>query len=180
MDLNNNTEKDFIKALYDEYANDILIFLYRMTKDYQLSCDLLQDTFLNFIKKASENKIKDKNKAKTYLFQTAKNLFINNYRKLKKFVVISYDDAIDTREETTNPEENYISEEDESYNEKVLNELLEYLDNYEKTLIVLRYQSNLKIEEIAEIIDKSPSSATRALQKIQKKLLKIAKEKKII
>jgi DNA-directed RNA polymerase specialized sigma subunit len=57
---------------------------------------------------------------------------------------------------------------------------LEYLDNYEKTLIVLRYQSNLKIEEIAEIIDKSPSSATRALQKIQKKLLKIAKEKKII
>ncbi len=180
MDLNNNTEKDFIKALYDEYANDILIFLYRMTNDYQLSCDLLQDTFLNFIKKVSENKIKDKNKAKTYLYQTAKNLFINNYRKLKKFVVVSYDDSIDSKEEKSNPEENYINEEDEKYKEKVLNQLLEYLDNNEKSLIVLRYQLNLKIEEIAEIIDKSASSVTRALQKIQKKLLKIAKEKKIL
>ncbi|GIX43323.1 MAG: DNA-directed RNA polymerase sigma-70 factor [Leptospiraceae bacterium] len=179
----NESKNKIIKEIYEKYANDILIYLYRCTNNYHLACDLLQDTFLNFIRIFSDKELIEESKAKIYLFQTAKNLFINNYRKIKKQVILSYNDEIETKQNTStqiNPEEQVLNIEDQKIKEKMLNELLEHLDQEEKTIIILRYNLDLKLEEIAEIMNKSISSISRRIQKIQKKLLKIAQNKKFL
>jgi len=178
----NNSNQDYtnqkIKELYEKYAEPILIFLYRCTKDHHLALDLLQDTFLNFIKIFSHTDIIDELKAKIYLFKTAKNLYINNYRKLKKQTIVQYDDTI--QQYNIDPEKETLQKEELKDKEKILNELLEHLNYYEKTIVILRYNLDFKLEEIADIMGKSVSSISRNLQNIQKKLLKIAKEKKFI
>ncbi len=184
-----NEKNKKIKELYEQYADDILIYLYRCTKDYQLACDLLQDTYLNFIRIFfnKENIDIEESKLKIYLFQTAKNLYINYYRRSKRKLFINYNDNIETinqdfhnQNKAINPEDIQIQEFEQKNTEYIINELLDTLHEEEKTLIILRYTLNLKLEEISEIMNKSTSTVSRKIEKIKKKLYEIAKKRKYI
>lgn len=184
-----NEKNKKIKELYEQYANDILIYLYRCTKDYQLACDLLQDTYLNFIRIFfnKENIDIKESKLKIYLFQTAKNLYINYYRRSKRKLFLNYNDSIETKNEEfhhtnkiKNPEEIQLEEFEQKNTEYIINQLLDTLKEEERTLVILRYTLNLKLEEISEIMNKSASTISRRIEKIKKKLYEIAMKKKFI
>ncbi len=186
--MGENEKNKKIKELYELYANDLLIYLYRCTKDYQSACDLLQDTFLNFIKVFFHKESIDikESKLKIYLFQTAKNLYINYYRRSKRKLFVNYNDSIQTTNEfynqnlIKNPEEVKLQEIEQQNTEYIINELLDTLKEEEKSLIILRYTLNLKLEEISEIMNKSKSTISRQIEKIKKKLYNVAKKRKFI
>ena len=68
--------------------NDVYRFLLSMTKDKHLAEDLLQETFMRaYIHIHSY----DHSKVKPWLFQVARNAFIDYVRKHKKEVTISDD-----------------------------------------------------------------------------------------
>lgn len=77
-----------IDEIYQMYMNDVYRFLLSMTKDKHLAEDLLQETFMRaYIHIHSY----DHSKAKPWLFQVARNAFIDYVRKHKKEVTISDD-----------------------------------------------------------------------------------------
>ncbi|MCY7771140.1 RNA polymerase sigma factor SigM [Bacillus haynesii] len=81
-----------IDEIYQMYMNDVYRFLLSMTKDKHLAEDLLQETFMRaYIHIHSY----DHSKVKPWLFQVARNAFIDYVRKHKKEVTIS-DDMIGT------------------------------------------------------------------------------------
>lgn len=77
-----------IDEIYQLYMNDVYRFLLSMTKDKHLAEDLLQETFIRaYIHIHSY----DHSKVKPWLFQVARNAFIDYVRKHKKEVTISDD-----------------------------------------------------------------------------------------
>ncbi|MFV5338328.1 sigma-70 family RNA polymerase sigma factor, partial [Bacillus paralicheniformis] len=77
-----------IDEIYQMYMNDVYRFLLSMTKDKHLAEDLLQETFMRaYIHIHSY----DHSKVKPWLFQVARNAFIDYVRKHKKEVTISDD-----------------------------------------------------------------------------------------
>lgn len=179
--MNHQKENKNIKFenLYKLYAKDILFFLYRLTKDIEISQDFLQETFVNFIKMFSDKDLPKDDKCKIYLFQTAKNLYINYYRKKKKEklqVINKSQNFVEEQKNLSNHQDNFLEKYDQD-KERIFWELLNALDEEEKTIIILKYNIDMNLEEISKIVKKSVSTISRRLEKIKKKLLKIAKER---
>lgn len=77
-----------IKKLYEEYKQDIFIYLVSLTNDASLSEDLVSETFLSAIK--SIHRFKGNSSIKTWLFSIARNKWYEYLRKEKS--TISLDD----------------------------------------------------------------------------------------
>ncbi len=70
-----------IDEIYQMYMNDVYRFLLSMTKDKHLAEDLLQETFMRaYIHIHSY----DHSKVKPWLFQVARNAFIDTSESIRK------------------------------------------------------------------------------------------------
>ncbi|MGN0213051.1 MAG: RNA polymerase sigma factor [Muribaculaceae bacterium] len=65
----------------------LLSFAYRLTANYDDANDLLQDTTLKIL--CNEKKFVEENNFKGWAMTIMKNIFINNYRKESKLIVIN-------------------------------------------------------------------------------------------
>lgn len=73
-------KNDVLKELYFRYHKEILLYLYSLCGNMQLSEDLCQDTFVKALLSLSD---KHKN-VRAWLYLVARNLFLNSSRKLKR------------------------------------------------------------------------------------------------
>lgn len=70
-----------IKKIYEEYKQDVFIYLVSLTNDTSLSEDLVSETFLSAIK--SIHRFKGESSIKTWLFSIARNKWYEYLRKEK-------------------------------------------------------------------------------------------------
>ena len=70
------------EAFYRATANSVWAYLFRMTADGSAADDLLQKTFLNFLR--SRPAFASDDHMRRYLFRTATNLAIDHFRERKK------------------------------------------------------------------------------------------------
>lgn len=70
-----------IKKIYEEYKQDVFIYLVSLTNDASLSEDLVSETFLSAIK--SIHRFKGDSSIKTWLFSIARNKWYEYLRKEK-------------------------------------------------------------------------------------------------
>lgn len=77
-----------IKKIYEEYKQDVFIYLVSLTNDTSLSEDLVSETFLSAIK--SIHRFKGESSIKRWLFSISRNKWYENLRKIKP--TISIDD----------------------------------------------------------------------------------------
>lgn len=132
--------------LYERYSNRILYFMFKMLRNDEAKAqDFTQDVFMKVIDKADQF---DTDKSfKTWIFTVAANHFKNYFRSNKQLFDIDswrnsmvYDASI---------EDNY----DQSEFRKKLNIEVDKLSYNFKETFVLRYFEELKLKEIAEIMD---------------------------
>lgn len=173
MSLIGNGDVAHLKELYNRYSKKLLYYFYRMLGgDEGKAQDFLQDVFLKIIEKPDQFNM-NKNFS-TWIFTIASNLCKNEYRRLK------------VRENTTN-------EPDMDYHEqKLINDQIQKIDNADfemaiqaelnkmdpdqSSTFVLRYQENLSIKEIGEILNCSPGTVKSRIFYITKKLASRLKE----
>ena len=79
-----------IKKIYEEYKQDVFVYLVSLTNDTSISEDLVSETFLSAIK--SIHKFKGESSIKTWLFSIARNKWYEYLRK-EKFTT-SLDDLV--------------------------------------------------------------------------------------
>lgn len=77
-----------IKKIYEEYKQDVFVYLVSLTNYTSLSEDLVSETFLSAIK--SIHRFKGESSIKTWLFSISRNKWYENLRKIKP--TISIDD----------------------------------------------------------------------------------------
>ena len=84
--MKNMTTESFFKNLMG-IRPKLMSFAYRLTANYDDANDLLQDTTLKIL--CNEKKFVEENNFKGWAMTIMKNIFINNYRKESKIIVIN-------------------------------------------------------------------------------------------
>ena len=118
-------------------------YFYRMLwQDVQVAEDFTQELFLKIIEKRAY--YDPEKRFSTWLYTVAGNMVKNEYRRVsRKKPLPEMSDVF---------EENFSENMDNEVFEKHLNKALDNLDDIQKQCFVLRYQEEMSMKEIAEII----------------------------
>ncbi|MCY7766882.1 RNA polymerase sigma factor SigM [Bacillus inaquosorum] len=150
-----------IDEIYQMYMNDVYRFLLSMTKDKHLAEDLLQETFMRaYIHIHSY----DHSKVKPWLFQVARNAFIDYVRKHKKEVTIS-DDLIGSLFQNAVQSPDHQVE----IKEVLTGYMSELPDNYREAL-TLYYLKELNYKEASHIMNISEANFKSVLFRARQRL----------
>lgn len=153
---------DFEK-LFEEYSDVIFRFCLYKTSDRQTAHDLTQDTFLR-LWKAMNSGGQAIEKPKQYLYQIARNLVIDHYKKTKSVSL----DAL--QEEGYDPQETSVSSADLLAEISLLKKAIEDLEADYREVIYMRFVEGLGIEEIAETLNISTNLVSVRINRGRKKL----------
>ena len=159
-----------MEEIYKKYSKLVYNYLYRLTKNIELSEELMQETFYSAIK--GINKFKGNCKISVWLCQIAKNKWRDYLNKSKKIQLTSLSDDIEFLINTDYYFED-ISDKDEIIQ---LYNNINKLDESVREVFYLRIKGELSFKEIAEITGKSEEWARvnfyRGKMRIKEELLK--------
>ncbi|WP_372757766.1 RNA polymerase sigma factor [Mariniflexile sp.] len=157
-------EETFFNNFYLEHVQPAINFAYYKCGDKDNALDLVQDAF----SKIWENCAKiDFTKAKTYLFTTVNNLFLNKVKHNK--VVMEYAKAAPYIDRTNESPE-YILEEEEF--KKKLQNAMSLLSDAQREVFLLNRIEGKKYREIADLLNVSQ----KAIEKRMSGALKILRD----
>jgi len=142
---------DKLIDLFDRYQTPLLNFFLRLSGDYETSQDLTQNVFIRIMK--SKHTYRGEHKFKTWIYQVARNLFYDHYRKeVKPKVAFMHVEG-----EVYAHADESESQEIEEKEEKIRLALNQLPADKREVLVLSRYQG-LKYEQIAEITGTSVSN----------------------
>lgn len=137
-----------------ENQNKLYKIAYTYTKNQDLALDIVQEA----VTKALENihKLKQEEFVKTWFYRILINESLKVYKRNKKYIQLELQEDIQTNQVYN---EDKIAENIDIYNN------IQKLDNKLKTVIILRFFENLKIEEIAVITKTNVNTVKSRLYK---------------
>ena len=156
--------------LYSRYSQRLLLYFYRMLgEDEDKAQDFLQNIFLKIVEKPE---LFDSNRSfSTWVFTVAYNLCKNEYRRLGVREIIETNANIDEVSSDYDTEHHPIEHKvDQKIFQKALWDELEKLDDGHKNVFLLRYQQDLSVQEIGEILGCSEGTVKSRLFYTAKKL----------
>lgn len=155
MDKIKEGDENAFEVLYINTKDKVFYLILSILKSYQLSEDVLQDTYikvrLNIQKYKSSNPL-------AWIMTIARNLALNVYNKHKKECQLN---EINQKEFVT--EESFAS----FYNIELM---VKNLSNIEKEIVILHALHNFKHKEIAKIVNKPLGTVLWIYSKAMKKL----------
>ena len=152
-------DDDYFEKIVNTYANMLLRISYQNLKNKNEAEDVVQDTFLQYVK--SNKEFESEEHLKAWLIRTT----INDCKNKNKLAYFRREVPLD------NIEFEFSSEEQEVISE------LSLLDAKYKNVLYLYYYEELSLKEIGAILHKSISTVGCWLQRGRKKL-KIELERK--
>lgn len=170
----NGKEKAF-NEIYNRYSKPLFLFFYRrLYQENSKAQDFLQDLFLKLIEKAET--FDSSKKFSTWIYTIAYNMCKNEYRanaqKEAKTVRL---DGNQANIQIAQPLADKIEQDTFLFKKRLDNELKKLNEN-QRTTFLLRYQNNLSIKEIGEIMNCSQGTVKSRLHHALKKLsLKLEK-----
>ncbi|MFH4963952.1 sigma-70 family RNA polymerase sigma factor [Gaetbulibacter sp. M235] len=158
-------EESYFNSFYLEHIQSANNFAFYKCGDKAISLDFVQDAFVKIWENCSKI---DFTKAKTYLFTTVNNMFLNTVRHEK--VVMSYAKEVPYMDKTNlSPE--YLMEEDEFKKKLLL--AISSLKEEQREVFLLNRMEDKKYREIAELLNISQ----KTVEKRMSAALKILREK---
>lgn len=167
-----DAQKKF-EELYRDNREAIYYFLYRLLREEDTAQDILQDVFLNFFKIYQNRTLPDDLACRRYLYKIARNMVINYKKRAYTRKVELVPEYIGMQSQNPGPEEQVLAEIQQEEDERELRLLLGMLTEKEATALVLRYSSDMRLEDLAEVLEISISSASRLVQRASRKLVQI-------
>ncbi|MCH7224542.1 RNA polymerase sigma factor [Haloferula sp. A504] len=131
--------------LVDAHYEALYRFALSLSKNRETAADLVQQTFCIWARKGGQ--LRDRSKAKTWLFTTLHREFLAHARKARRFSDEELTEAVAGRVEATEDES------DRHLDGQRALELLGELDETFRAPIVLFYLQQHSYKEIAEILD---------------------------
>lgn len=164
--------------LYDSARQDLYAYIYRSVREEHTAQDILQDSFTNFYRVFQQRgrALPDDEQCRMYVFKIARNLMINHGKRAytrRVDLVENYEEGRAARHSGrgASPEDEVVSRMQTEENEELLQESLQQLSEEHRTALLLRYQLEMRLEEIAGILSLSVSSVSRLLQRAEQALL---------
>ncbi|KAA9022886.1 sigma-70 family RNA polymerase sigma factor [Niallia endozanthoxylica] len=155
-------DKAFLK-LYQQYQEDIYRIVYVYVKNQNDALDVVQEVaYLSF---KNIHTLKNPEHFKTWLIKIAITCSINLIKKNQKVIQLKPED------------EEFIGLEDEDVSLSItLQELLEQLNEDEKSVVILKFYEGYSFKEIADLLNIPLGTAKSVLYRALNKLRKNLKE----
>lgn len=170
MEFIKQCDTSAFNELYNRYSRRLLLYFYRMFgNDEQKAQDFLQDTFLKIVEKPGL--FHPGKKFSPWIFTIANNLCKNEYRRLEVRKIIENNLDMDVIAQDYESEY-YLAEQNldqQLFKSALFSELKEFDINHRSTFL-FRYQQNLSIKEISEILGCSEGTVKSRLFYTIKKL----------
>lgn len=156
--------------LYNRYSNNLLHYFFRMLGGNEAKAqDFLQDTFLKIVEKPGL--FRPEQKFSTWIFTIAHNLCKNEYRRMQVRSIIDNKPDMDEIPQSSETDYHYAEYSvDKKIFENALSSELAKVDSAHRSVFILRYQQNLSIKEISEILNVSEGTIKSRLFYTTRKL----------
>lgn len=138
-------DTDQIGTLYERYYKMLFGYFFKLTKNQEMSEDLVNDVFLKILH--SKNKYRGEGIFRVWMFRIAHNIFVDTYNRNKKLVV---KEISVMKEETTEDSFRFIEQKE---NESMIHRALLKLNEKDREVIVMSKLDELKYREVAEILN---------------------------
>jgi len=166
------------KELVIRYRNKLMTFIYRFLNNYELTEDIVQDTFLKLY--THKHYYRSIAKFSTWIYTIAGNLAKTELRKKKRRKVTNFSQlgAEDRDIEIPAVQAEVDNELQNKYAENKIQEAIQKLPVHFRTVIILRDIQELSYEEVSSIVDVPlgtvKSRINRARLQLQKDLKELA------
>lgn len=180
--MSSDSKNSEFDRFYRENRDDLYAYLVRSLRSSTIASDILQDCFLNFYRIFKDKPWPEGEGARMYLFRIGRNLMINHSREAyQRRVSVGVDlTRSDHQESVGNVSSSHQSNLERDYEnqelENLLQEALEGLKEEEKTALLLRTYQEMRLEDIAGVLDTSVATASRLIKKATRKLKEKALE----
>lgn len=172
-------DSDAFAELYAATYQRQYLYAYHYLKDEYLAQDVLQETYVLALKNLA--KLKEPTLVISWLNQINFRVCYNLHKKQQRYyseMIIDSNDSFDTDFNTggisyqTSPEEAVIKVDSKEY---LMNQILN-LPFTESQVILMKYYQNLKLNDIAQLMDISRSSVKRYLASGRERLAKVLQQ----
>ncbi|MFN8338684.1 MAG: RNA polymerase sigma factor [Saprospiraceae bacterium] len=161
---------NYFNLLYDRYTNKVYAKCISMLKESELAEDATQEIFVKVILNLS--KFSGKSKFSTWLYSVTYNFCIDIIRKGKKEIIISLEENTKIDIEDDGMMDAEIME----TNVYRLKEVLGLMNVEDKSILMMKYQDDLSIKEICDMMDKTESAVKMKILRAKERFLKIYQE----
>ena len=167
-----NGNENAFEELLRRHKQRIFSQIFMLVRDEDLANDIFQDTFIKVILTLKSGKYKEEGKFLPWVMRIAHNLTIDAFRKSKKMQMLRSDDEFDIFNtlamDELNVEQTIVREQIH----KDVRNLIQYLPDEQKEVVLMRIYEGLSFKEIAE---KTEVSINTALGRMRYALINIRK-----
>lgn len=146
-------DAEAFNQVYSAYRKLLFFIIVSIVKNETIAEDLLQDTFLKVYEAVGN--LKDPDSFHSYITMTAKNLALNELKKMRRI-------------ESFEPLEEIYGYEEQSFT--LLDEIADYLSDIENTIVVYKIVYERGFQEISTLMDIPLSTVYQIYQKALKKI----------
>lgn len=190
MDYSQASDKQLISAyisgkeialnkLIERHQSKVFGYIMVSVKDEDVANDIFQDAFIKVVKKIKSGGYSEQGKFIQWVMRITHNLIIDYYRKNSKVYMVRDNDDYDVMGNIplleTNAEEEMIKK--QTYSK--VKELIQYLPENQKEVLMLRHYSDMSFKDIAEKMDISINTALGRMRYALINLRKMVEEKNI-
>jgi len=165
---------EFFEEIYDRYALKIFRKCLSFTKDEPEAKDLAHDVLVKIYLNLS--KYNKKSKFSTWIYAVTFNSCVDHQAKKKKQHSLA--EVLKHEAQAVEPENDPSDEDIMEINIETLKLLLEKLSVAEKSILLMKYQDDLSIKDIANLLNAGESAVKMKLKRTKAKLIKLYEERK--
>ena len=170
-----------LEVLITRYRKQVYSYIVLLIKNQHLAEDIFQDTFVKVIRSLHEGRYRDDGKFLAWVVRIAHNLVIDHFRREKQMNSVSNNefgmDVFNSKRFAAKTVEDDIIQEQI---EKDVRNLVDYLPNDQKEVLILRHYCGLSFKEIADQTHVSINTALGRMRYALINLRKLVKEKNLI
>ena len=153
----------FFEEIYDRYADKVYRKCLSFVKDQAKAEDFTHDIFLKLIVRIGS--FKENSKFSTWLFSITYNYCMDQLRTAKKMAEDELTDGIDVIDDSDDIQEIEMDA-------KRLREVLDGIAPEERTILLMKYQDDFSIKDIADTFGLTESAVKMRLKRTREKLRK--------
>jgi len=157
-------EQNAFDEIMEELFDSLVFFINRYVNDFHSAEDIAIDCFADLV--ANKNRYNFKTSLKTYLFMMGRSRALNHLRRKKIITFVNLSEAENIKDSEEGFEEIILKSEQK----RKINNALKTLDEEARVAVHLVYFEDMKYEDAAKILRKTPKQIDNLIYRAKKEL----------
>lgn len=173
--MTNPDAKEKLRQLYELYEQPMYRIAWAILHQREQAEDAVSDAFLNLMRHLHQIGAADSEETKRYVVQTIRSTAINQYRKNQREAarLTSWDETVLEMPDKTGSTEAAFAQAEQA---EAVDQLLDSLNENERTILLLRCRDNLSFREIAMRLSIRESTARKRFERARKNAYRLKGE----